>query len=255
MKTLEIRNVSKSFWIESREVNVLKNINLTVKLGEFVSLVGMSGCGKTTLLRLIVGLDEHYDGDILLGGKKIQGACRKRGMIFQEPRLFPWLSVERNVSLALSDKQRKQVNGTVQKHLELVGLKGFEKVSPKQLSGGMAQRAAFARALVANPDVLLLDEPLGALDALTRIYMQQELERIWQEEKTTMVMVTHDIDEAIQLSDRVVVMSSRPGEIKEIIPISLPRPRNNKSPDFIAIKNQILAHFQADSKQIFSWEI
>jgi len=255
MKTLEIRNVSKSFWIESREVNVLKNINLTVKLGEFVSLVGMSGCGKTTLLRLIVGLDEHYDGDILLGGKKIQGACRKRGMIFQEPRLFPWLSVERNVSLALSDKQRKQANGTVQKHLELVGLKGFEKVSPKQLSGGMAQRAAFARALVANPDVLLLDEPLGALDALTRIYMQQELERIWQEEKTTMMMVTHDIDEAIQLSDRVVVMSSRPGEIKEIIPISLPRPRNNKSPDFIAIKNQILAHFQADSKQIFSWEI
>lgn len=255
MKTLEINNVNKSFWIESGEVRVLQNINLTVQPGEFVSLVGMSGCGKTTLLRLIVGLDEQYDGDILLGGKKIKGACRKRGIIFQEPRLFPWLSVERNVSLALDDTQRKHINGTVQKHLELVGLRGFEKVSPRQLSGGMAQRAAFARALVANPDILLLDEPLGALDALTRIYMQRELERIWQEEKTTMVMVTHDIDEAIQLSDRVVVMSSRPGEIKNIIQITLPRPRNNKSPEFIAIKNQILAHFQTDSKQFFSWEI
>ena len=255
MKVLEIRNVSKSFWIESGEVNVLKNINLTVQPGEFVSLVGMSGCGKTSLLRLIVGLDEHYDGGIFLGGNQIKGTCRKRGIVFQEPRLFPWLSVERNVSLALNDKQRKHANGTVQKHLELVGLKGFEKVSPRQLSGGMAQRAAFARALVANPDVLLLDEPLGALDALTRIYMQRELERIWQEEKTTMLMVTHDIDEAIQLSDRVVVMSSRPGEIMSIIPISLPRPRNNKNPDFITIKNQILAHFKTDSKLLFSWEI
>ncbi|XHR29229.1 MAG: ABC transporter ATP-binding protein [Chthoniobacteraceae bacterium] len=252
---LEIRNVNKSFWIDSKEVRILKDISLKVAPGEFVSLVGMSGCGKTTLLRLIVGLDEEYEGGIFLGGEKIKGPSRKRGIVFQEPRLFPWLSVERNVSLALDDHQRKHANGTVQKHLELVGLKGFERVSPKQLSGGMAQRAAFARALVAAPDVLLLDEPLGALDALTRIHMQRELERIWQEEKTTMVMVTHDIDEAIQLSNRVVVMSSRPGEIKEIIPISLPRPRDNKSHDFLIIKNQILAHFQSQAKQYFSWEI
>ena len=255
MKTLEITNVNKSFWIDSKEVPILKNINLRVEPGEFVSLVGMSGCGKTTLLRLIVGLDERYAGEISLGGQKLKGPTRRRGIIFQEPRLFPWLSVERNVSLALDDEQRRHANGTVQEHLELVGLKGFEKVSPKQLSGGMAQRAALARALVAKPDVLLLDEPLGALDALTRIYMQRELERIWQKERPTMLMVTHDIDEAILLSDRIVVMSCRPGRIKTIVPVCLPRPRDNKSSDFIAIKHQILQHFQVQAKEYFSWEI
>jgi ABC-type nitrate/sulfonate/bicarbonate transport system ATPase subunit len=243
MQPLRIDKVSKTFRVSTRDVEVLKDIELEVAAGEFVSLVGLSGCGKTTLLRLIVGLDSQYEGSIYLGSQRLNGPSRKRGIIFQEPRLFPWLSVERNVALALDDEHRKHANGTVQEHLELVGLKGFEKVFPTQLSGGMAQRAAIARALVANPDVLLLDEPLGALDALTRLYMQKELERIWEREKNTMVMVTHDIDEAIQLSDRVVILSSRPGRVKRIIPVNLLRPRNRESDEFTALREEILREF------------
>ncbi|HEX9046786.1 MAG TPA: ABC transporter ATP-binding protein [Verrucomicrobiae bacterium] len=243
MNTLEIKRVSKTYALGEASIQVLQDIELTVAPGEFVSLVGLSGCGKTTLLRLIVGLDSHYEGDILLGQQKLNGPSRKRGIIFQEPRLFPWLTIEQNVALALA----KEANGTgvqvVNDHLALVGLKGYERVYPRQLSGGMAQRAAIARALVARPSVLLLDEPLGALDALTRLYMQRELERIWQLEKTTMIMVTHDIDEAVQLSDRVAVLSSRPGRIKKIIPVNLPRPRKRESADFAAIKASILEQF------------
>jgi len=243
MRTLRVNQVSKTFTVDGRRLEVLKDVEFEAASGEFISLVGLSGCGKTTLLRLIVGLDSHYEGEILLGGQKLNGPSRKRGVVFQEPRLFPWLSVERNVSLALDAEQKKNDIKTVQEHLTLVGLKGFEKVYPRQLSGGMAQRVALARALVARPDVLVLDEPLGALDALTRLYMQKELERIWQLEKNTMVMVTHDIDEAIQLSDRVVVMSCRPGRIKRIIPVNLPRPRNRDSDEFIAMRDLILSEF------------
>ncbi len=243
MNTLELRNVSKTFTLGAEAVQVLQDIELTVAPGEFLSLVGLSGCGKTTLLRLIVGLDPHYKGDILLGNQKLNGPSRKRGIVFQEPRLFPWLTVERNVALALGKEADREGRKAVEEHLALVGLKGFEKVFPGQLSGGMAQRAAIARALVARPSVLLLDEPLGALDALTRLYMQRELERIWQAEKTTMLMVTHDIDEAVQLSDRVVVLSCRPGRIKKIIPVDLPRPRERESAGFLATKAAILDQF------------
>lgn len=243
MEVLEIKNVSKEFRIQSRRIPVLKDIELNVAAGEFISLVGLSGCGKTTLLRLIVGLDSQYQGSIFLGGNRLNGPSRKRGIVFQEPRLLPWLTIEQNVKLALGKDQRRNGNDTVRDHLALVGLKGYEKAYPNQLSGGMAQRAAIARALVANPAVLLLDEPLGALDALTRLYMQRELERIWQQEKTTMLMVTHDIDEAIQLSDRVVILSSRPGEIKKIVPVPLPRPRNRESEGFREIREAILDEF------------
>jgi ABC-type nitrate/sulfonate/bicarbonate transport system ATPase subunit len=243
VEALEIRNVSKQFRIASQNVEILKDIHLDVAPGEFVSLVGLSGCGKTTLLRLVVGLDSQYEGAIFLGGQRLNGPSRKRGIVFQEPRLFPWLTIERNVGLSLDRQQRKKCNGVVREHLELVGLKGYEKMFPGQLSGGMAQRAAIARALVAKPALLLLDEPLGALDALTRLYMQRELERIWQQEKTTMLMVTHDIDEAIQLSDRVAVMSCRPGQIKAIIPVNLPRPRNRESDEFAVLRAAILQEF------------
>lgn len=243
MEVLEIKNVSKEFRIRSRSLPVLRDIDLQVAAGEFVSLVGLSGCGKTTLLRLIVGLDSQYQGAIYLGGNRLNGPSRKRGIVFQEPRLLPWLTIEQNVRLALGKDQSKAGNHTVLEHLALVGLKGYEKAYPSQLSGGMAQRAAIARALVANPAVLLLDEPLGALDALTRLYMQRELERIWQQQKTTMVMVTHDIDEAIQLSDRVVILSSSPGEVKRIVDVPLPRPRNRESEEFREIRETILDEF------------
>lgn len=256
--TLEINNLNKRFKVNGDATPVLENINLTVKAGEFVSIIGPSGCGKTTLLRLIIGLENSYEGDILLDGKRITGPGLNRGVVFQDHRLLPWLTVERNVGLGLEGKRngngnRKQI---IQEHLELVGLQGFEKAHPGQLSGGMAQRAAIARALVNQPEILLLDEPLGALDALTRMYMQQELEKIWQrEKKVTMIMITHDVEEAVYLSDKVVIMSSRPGTIKKIIPIPLARPRDRASYDFVKIKEEILEEFQLHAEKYFSYAI
>jgi ABC-type nitrate/sulfonate/bicarbonate transport system ATPase subunit len=256
--TLEIKNLNKRFKVNGDATPVLDNINLNVKAGEFVSIIGPSGCGKTTLLRLIIGLENSYEGDILLDGKRIKGPGLNRGVVFQDHRLLPWLTIERNVGLGLEGKRngngdRKQI---VQEHLELVGLQGFEKSHPSQLSGGMAQRAAIARALVNQPEILLLDEPLGALDALTRMYMQQELEKIWQrEKKVTMIMITHDVEEAVYLSDKVVIMSSRPGTIKRIIPIPLARPRDRASYDFVRLKEEILEEFQLHAEKYFSYAI
>jgi ABC-type nitrate/sulfonate/bicarbonate transport system ATPase subunit len=255
---LEIKNLNKKFNVNGDATKVLDDINLNVKPGEFVSIIGPSGCGKTTLLRLIIGLENSYEGDILLDGKRIKGPGLNRGVVFQEHRLLPWLTVERNVGLGLEGKRngsgnRKQI---VQEHLELVGLQGFEKALPSQLSGGMAQRAAIARALVNQPEILLLDEPLGALDALTRMYMQQELEKIWKREKAiTMIMITHDVEEAVYLSDKVVIMSSRPGTIKKIIPIPLARPRDRAAYDFVKLKEEILEEFQLHAEKYFSYAI
>jgi ABC-type nitrate/sulfonate/bicarbonate transport system ATPase subunit len=256
--TLEINNLNKRFKVNGDATPVLENINLTVKPGEFISIIGPSGCGKTTLLRLIIGLENSYEGEILLDGKRITGPGLNRGVVFQDHRLLPWLSVERNVGLGLEGKRngngnRKQI---VQEHLELVGLQGFEKVHPNQLSGGMAQRAAIARALVNQPEILLLDEPLGALDALTRMYMQQELEKIWQRGKhVTMIMITHDVEEAVYLSDKVVIMSSRPGTIKKIIPVELARPRVRADYDFMKLKEEILEEFHLHAEKVFSYAI
>lgn len=256
--TLEINNLNKRFKVNGDATAVLENINLTVKAGEFVSIIGPSGCGKTTLLRLIIGLENSYEGDILLDGKRITGPGLNRGVVFQDHRLLPWLTVERNVGLGLEGKRsgngnRKQI---IQEHLDLVGLHGFEKAHPGQLSGGMAQRAAIARALVNQPEILLLDEPLGALDALTRMYMQQELEKIWlRDKKVTMIMITHDVEEAVYLSDKVVIMSSRPGTIKKIIPIPLARPRDRASYDFVKLKEEILEEFQLHAEKYFSYAI
>jgi ABC-type nitrate/sulfonate/bicarbonate transport system ATPase subunit len=176
-------------------------------------------------------------------------------VVFQDHRLLPWLTIEKNVGLGLKNAKSDESRQTIQEHLELVGLKGFEKHYPHQLSGGMSQRAAIARALVNRPEILLLDEPLGALDALTRMYMHQELERIWNKEGITMIMITHDVEEAIVLSDKIVVMSSRPGTIKKIIPVSLARPRDRASYDFVRIKEEVLAEFHLHTEHPFSYSI
>ncbi|HEY5522628.1 MAG TPA: ABC transporter ATP-binding protein [Desulfuromonadaceae bacterium] len=253
--TLEVKNLYKRFRSSNQELTVLDDINLTVKPGEFISVIGSSGCGKTTFLRLIVGLEKDYEGEILLDGKKLNGPDRNRGVVFQDHRLLPWLTIEKNVGLGLKNAKSDESRQTIQEHLELVGLKGFEKHYPHQLSGGMSQRAAIARALVNRPEILLLDEPLGALDALTRMYMHQELERIWNKEGITMIMITHDVEEAIVLSDKIVVMSSRPGTIKKIIPVSLARPRDRASYDFVRIKEEVLAEFHLHTEHPFSYSI
>lgn len=243
-QTLTIENLNKTFFIDNKTVPVLKNINLTVKPGEFISIIGPSGCGKSTLLRLVVGLDTAFDGSVKLGGDPIKGPSVNRGMVFQEARLYPWLTIEENVLFGLGGRQSEQEKKkVVQAHLELVGLKGFANAYPHQLSGGMQQRAGIARALVNRPQVLLLDEPFGALDAMTRINMQQEILRIWETGKTTILLVTHDIDEAVFLGDRVIVMSQRPATTKQIIPVDLPRPRDRNGLDFLQLRKEIYSKF------------
>jgi NitT/TauT family transport system ATP-binding protein/sulfonate transport system ATP-binding protein len=244
--TLEIKNLNKQYKVRGESLSVLENISLSIKPGEFVSIVGSSGCGKSTLLKLIIGLENDFQGDLLLDGNRIVGTSLERGIVFQEHRLFPWLTVEQNIAIGLlnntklSDEEKRK---SVQEHIELVGLKDFSGAYPYQLSGGMSQRVAIARALVNRPEVLLLDEPFGALDAFTRAFLQQELQRIWEKEGITMIQVTHDVEEAVYLGDRVVVMQPRPGRIKRIIDVPLPRERNRSSAEFIAIKEEVLREF------------
>ncbi|MBP5249353.1 MAG: ABC transporter ATP-binding protein [Lachnospiraceae bacterium] len=243
-----IKNVSKTYELKNEKLQVLKDINLDVKKGEFITVVGASGCGKSTLLKLISGLEGISEGSIELGGvpvKEPDGVC---GMVFQEARLCPWLNVYSNIAFGLKKKvSRAEKKELVGRYIELVGLSGFEKALPEQLSGGMQQRASIARELVGDPDILLLDEPFGALDAITRINMQQEVLRIWQSQKKTMILVTHDIDEAIYLGDRVVVLSSRPGTIRNVIKVDLPRPRGRSSAAFIEIRSRIYKEFFDDA--------
>jgi sulfonate transport system ATP-binding protein len=246
---LKIEHVSKSFQIDGTDVEVLRDIDVTIQDGEFVSIVGASGCGKSTLLKMIVGLETTEKGQILQGDRVVKKTSVDVGMVFQEARLYPWNSVEKNIEFGItSDMSKEEKAELVQKQIELVGLKGFEKAFPRQLSGGMQQRASIARALVGNPKLLLLDEPFGALDAFTRINMQNEILRIWEHEKCTMVLVTHDIDEAIFLSDRIVILSERPGKIKEIIPVNLPRPRDRSNNLFLEIRKKILTSFLGNSE-------
>ena len=243
--TLALKNLSKHYEVKGEKLEVLNDITLTIAPGEFVSIVGSSGCGKSTLLRLVIGLEDDYQGEILLDGQRIVGTSLNRGIVFQEHRLFPWLTVEQNIALGLqnSDLTEGQKRMTVREHVELVGLSGFEKAHPYQLSGGMSQRVAIARALVNRPEILLLDEPFGALDALTRAHLQQELHRIWQREGITMVLVTHDVEEAIYLGDKVVVMEPRPGRIRRIVPVELAHPRDRAGFSFASVKERVLREF------------
>jgi ABC-type nitrate/sulfonate/bicarbonate transport system ATPase subunit len=240
--TLEIRNVFKRFDVAGRTVEALSGIDLSVAPGEFVSVVGASGCGKSTLLRLIVGLDRTYDGEILLKGRRLAGPTLDRAIVFQEHRLFPWLRVEDNVALGLlkSALPAAEKRKLVREHLELVGLSAFAGAYPAQLSGGMSQRVAIARALVNRPDILLLDEPFGALDALTRAYLQAELRRIVRNEGITAVLVTHDVEEAIFLGDRIVVMHPRPGRIAEILPVDAASRQDRASTAFAHLRETVL---------------
>jgi sulfonate transport system ATP-binding protein len=225
---IEIRSVSKQYEVPSGILPVLSNLNLSIRPGEFLSIVGASGCGKSTLLRLLIGLDAEYEGEISVQGQRVTGTSLDRGIVFQDHRLFPWLTVEQNVGLGLENSRLSsaQKRAAIAAHIELVGLTSFRSAYPHQLSGGMAQRAAIARGLVNQPKILLLDEPFGALDALTRSTLQHELQRIWQTERITMILVTHDVDEAVYLGDRVVVMQPQPGRIRKILDVDVPRPRD-----------------------------
>ena len=239
---IKIENVSKSFQnTDGTVVNALNEVNLSVKAGSFISLIGPSGCGKTTLLRAIAGLNLADKGTVYLDGEPVTKPGHERGFAFQQANLYPWLSIEKNIAIGLKARGiYKQKKGDVKEYIEMVGLKGFENSYPHQLSGGMNQRASLARALVGHPKVLLLDEPLGALDAFTRMNMQDEILRIWKEQKMTMIMVTHDVDEAVYLSDQVVIMTPRPAKIEQVINIELGRPRSRGSNDFLKYRTQIL---------------
>jgi sulfonate transport system ATP-binding protein len=252
---LVINNLNKRFITHGSEVNALKDINLTIDPGEFVCIVGKSGCGKSTLLRIIAGLENDYDGLVVLGMQRIYGPGLDRGMVFQEHRLLPWMTVRENIAFSLTKVTAAEKDRIVQQHIDLVGLTSFESAYPHQLSGGMAQRVAIARALVHKPQVLLLDEPFGALDAITRIQMQQEILHIWEAEAPTMILVTHDIDEAVYLSNRVMVISSRPGTIKRVVPVDLPRPRDRNSYEFIKLRKNIYNEFFEDEQVPFTYNI
>nr|WP_278525121.1 ABC transporter ATP-binding protein [Eubacterium ramulus] len=242
-KTLSIQNVNKSFTVDGQKVDVLKDINLEVQEGEFIAIVGHSGCGKSTLLKIIAGLEKNDTGLVTVDGKEVNGPGMDRGMIFQEHRLFPWMSIEKNVQLGLKGLSKEEKTKLSDQYLELVKLSEFKKAYPSQLSGGMSQRAAIARSLVSQPEVLLLDEPFGALDALTKIELQEELLKIRERFHNTMLMVTHDIEEAVYLADRIVVMSARPGRIKDVIKVELGTYRDRGGSDFSHYKKKIFDYF------------
>jgi ABC-type nitrate/sulfonate/bicarbonate transport system ATPase subunit len=244
--SISARDISKEFLrIDGEKIVALSNLNVDINAGEFVCLIGPSGCGKSTFLRLIAGLNSPTTGEIKLDDAAIEHPSHERGLVFQDPTLFPWLTIHDNVAYGLKMRHvYKENKKEVNEFIRLVGLNGFEKSLPHQLSGGMAQRASLARALVNNPKVLLLDEPLGALDAFTRMNMQDEILRLWKERGTTMIMVTHDVDEAIYLSDRIFVMTPRPAKIEQIIKVDIGRGENygrqRDSVDFLQLRSKIL---------------
>lgn len=239
---IQFKDVKKTFTRSDGEViHALNGVNLTINQGEFVSLIGPSGCGKSTMLRLLAGLDVPTCGAVYIDDERISKPDCDRGLVFQEHNLFPWLNIYDNIAFGLRSRHiYKKRQDSVNEFIKLVGLDGFEKSYPHQLSGGMCQRASLARALIGHPKALLLDEPLGALDAFTRMNMQDELLRIKSEQDMTMVMVTHDVDEAVYLSDKIVVMSPRPAKIEEILEVKLTKPRDRNNPEFIRLRNEIL---------------
>lgn len=243
--TVSVRNLSKSFQLNGERLDVLKKLNINLEGGKVLAIVGPSGCGKTTLLRVLAGLENPDSGDVTIDSKEVQGLSRERAVIFQEPRLLPWLSVLDNVSFGLEVQgtPKEAAKASAKKMLKLVRLSQFEQAWPKQLSGGMAQRVGIARALAVQPEILLLDEPLGALDAMSKISMQEELTRIWQEQNVTMILVTHDLEEAIYLADQVLVMSKLNGTSPRLLEIDLPRPRDRSHQDFVAIRQKLMTEF------------
>lgn len=238
MQTLELQNVNKSF----DALKVLENVNIKVERGQFAAIVGPSGCGKSTVLRMVAGLESPDSGKVMADGETITKPSPDRMMIFQEHALYPWLTVEENVGfgLELAKAPKGERKKRVDEVLKRVGLEGFHRYYPNQLSGGMRQRVSIARALVMDPDVLLLDEPYGALDAMTRLTMQNELLKLWQGTGKTMLLITHDIDEALYLADKIFVMSARPGTVVHTVGLDLPRPRYRNGERFVKLRQEIM---------------
>ena len=254
---LSVRGVRKTFQDGDSAVEALAGIDLDVAENEFTTIVGTTGCGKSTLLMIVAGLEEQTDGEVLVDGAPITGPGRDRGMVFQSYTLFPWLTTAKNVEFALrgdamSPSERREV---AQEHLALVGLDGFRDSYPAQLSGGMRQRVAIARALCYRPSLLLMDEPFGALDAQTRQLMQELLTQVWEKHRLTVLFVTHDIDEAVFLSDRVIVMTARPGRVKADVEVELERPRRFEqigTAEFADYKGELLASVREESIKALS---
>ena len=247
-----VHEVRKSFAVPDASATsrlAVDGISFSIAAGDLVSLVGPSGCGKSTLLRLIAGLDFPDSGELLVDEEKILGPSAERGLVFQDPNLFPWLTVRRNIEAGLVARGvLHEKRHEVDEFMHLVGLGAFSSAYPHHLSGGMSQRVALARALINHPKVLLLDEPLGALDAFTRMRMQDEVLRLWENRRTTMFLVTHDIDEAIYMSDRIIIMTPPPGRIDREIDIDLLRPRDRTSESFLRLRSQILEHLHFAGK-------
>ena len=246
---LKIENVNRVYENKETTTQVLHDINLEVRRGEFISIIGSSGCGKTTLLRLIAGLDRPQSGTLFLEGEKITGTSPKRGYVFQQGGLFEWLTVEQNIAAGLKARHiYREKKHRIPEFIEMVGLQGFEKVYPHQISGGMAQRVAIARTLINDPELILLDEPMGALDNFTRAALQDKILEIRKKHNTTMILVTHDIDEALYLSDRIVIMTPRPGCIREVIDVDMYHPRNRNGHDYVQLRKKLLEKFHMASE-------
>jgi NitT/TauT family transport system ATP-binding protein len=249
---LSIRGLGKIFVTDRGETVALKGVDLDIGDNEFVALVGTSGCGKSTLLSIAAGLETQSEGTVRMDGADIGGPGLDRGVVFQSYTLLPWLSAQANVEFALkaAGKSSREAAEIARDHMHLVGLNGFETAYPAELSGGMKQRVAIARALAYRPKMLLMDEPFGALDALTRHHMQELLTGIWEKHRLTVLFITHDVEEAVYLSDRVAVMTNRPGRIKLVVPITLPRPRRYTmaaSAEFQALHREVLEAIRSES--------
>jgi NitT/TauT family transport system ATP-binding protein len=230
---VELRDVSMNFGA----TRVFEHVNLDVRDGEFVCILGPSGCGKSTVLNIAAGFISPTEGEMRIDGERVTGPDPRRIFVFQERGVFPWLTVEGNIGFGLYRMPDREKRERIAHYVQLVGLQGFEKAYPRELSGGMKQRLEVARALAVNPDVLLLDEPFGALDSITRLQMRRELLRIWQAEKKTILFVTHDIEESVQLADRVVVLSARPAKIRRIVDIDIAHPRDLSAPRYLALRD------------------
>jgi len=251
---IQINNLSKVFEQKQQRTEALRDVTLEVYEGEFLCIIGPTGCGKTTLLRIVAGLESPTQGEISLKGKRITRPGADRGLVFQEFALFPWRTTWKNIEFGLEitrlppDKRRE----IVERYVKLVGLQGFQNALPRQLSSGMKQRVAIARALANDPKVLLMDEPFGSLDAQTRNIMQKELLTIWEQTKKTVVFVTHSVDEAVYLADRIVVLAARPGTVKRIVEVNLPRPRDRTDEGFYTVRRPLLQELETEVEKAMS---
>ncbi|MDR3267929.1 MAG: ABC transporter ATP-binding protein [Tannerella sp.] len=252
---IEVRHVERIYYdTTGRQTIALQDVNLDIRRGEFISFIGPSGCGKTTLLRLIAGLDFPQGGRLSIEGKTIRKPGPDRGFVFQQAALFPWKTVEGNIAIGLkAGKVYKEKKVKIKEYIDMIGLSGFEKAYPHEISGGMAQRVAIARALINEPKVLLLDEPLGALDAFTRIDLQDTLRQLWKQTRTTIALVTHDVDEALSLSNRIAIMTSRPGQISEIIEVKIGNKSDRNDDTFISLRKRVLEKLHLAGLHASQW--